>query len=141
MPVLLAASTGLRRGEVLALRWKDLDMDKGTLRVAQVVELVGGKLSLKEPKTERSRRTIALPDRLVAALRSYRREQAEHCLKLGCGRFELVFPTWEGKLRNPSFFTKAFSREVIAAKLPRVTFHGLRHTHITHYSAAACRCM
>jgi integrase len=132
MPVLLAASTGMRRGEVLALRWKDLDLDKATLKVVQVVELVGGNVSLKEPKTERSRRTIALPDRLVQELRTHRKEQMEFCLKLGVGRFELVFPHWDGSLRNPSHFTKAFSREVTSAKLPHVTFHGLRHTHITH---------
>ncbi len=132
MPVVLAASTGMRRGEVLGLHWQDVSLDAATLQVAQVVELVGGKVSLKEPKTERSRRTIALPERLVQELRSYRKEQWEHCLKLGVGKLELVFPTWAGELRNPSHFTKAFSREVIAAKLPHVTFHGLRHTHITH---------
>jgi len=131
-PVLLAASTGMRRGEVLALRWKNVDLDKATLEVAQVVELVGAKLSVKEPKTDRSRRTIALPARLVEELRSYRKEQLEYCFKLGVGRFELVFPNWDGSLRNPSHFTKAFSREVAAAKIPHVTFHGLRHTHITH---------
>lgn len=131
-PVLLAASTGMRRGEVLGVRWKDLDLDKATLEVAQVVELVAGKMTLKEPKTDRSWRTIALPDRLVQELRTYRKEQAEYCLKLGVGRFELMFPNWDGSLRNPSHFTKAFSREVVAAKLPHVTFHGLRHTHITH---------
>jgi integrase len=131
-PVLLAASTGMRRGEVLALRWEDVNLDKAILGVAQVVELVGGKLSVKEPKTERSRRTIALPARLVEELRSYRKEQLEYCLKIGVGRFELVFPNWDGSLRNPAHFTKAFSREVVAAKLPHVTFHGLRHTHITH---------
>jgi integrase len=79
-----------------------------------------------------SKRTIALPDRLVQELRTHRKEQLEYCLKVGVGRFELLFPTWDGSLRNPSHFTKAFSREVIAAKLPHVTFHGLRHTHITH---------
>ncbi len=132
MPVMLAASTGMRRGEVLGLHWKAVDLDQATLQVTQVVELVGGKVSLKEPKTERSRRTIALPDRLVQELRTYRKEQWELCLKLGVGKFELVFPNWDGQLRNPSHFTKAFSREVAAAKLPHVTFHGLRHTHITH---------
>jgi integrase len=69
---------------------------------------------------------------LVEELRSYRKEQWEYCLKLGVGRFELLFPNWDGSLRNPAHFTKAFSREVSAAKLPHVTFHGLRHTHITH---------
>ena len=68
MPVMLAASTAMRRGEVLAVRWRDIDFDKATLQVAQVVELVARKVSLKKPKTERSRRSIALPDRLVEEL-------------------------------------------------------------------------
>lgn len=133
MPVLLAASTGMRRGEVLAVRWCDIDLDRAELQVAQVAELVARKVSIKEPKTERSRRTITLPERLVEELRSWRKEHSSLCLGLGLGKVELIFPRWpDGKLINPSHFTKAFSREVAAAKLPHVTFHGLRHTHITH---------
>jgi integrase len=134
MPVMVAASTGMRRGEVLALRWRDLDLDAASLQVAQVVELTKQGIALKEPKTDRSRRTIALPARLVQELRSHRREQSETRLRFGLGKDErdLVFPSWDWKVRNPSHFTKEFSREVAAAKLPRVTFHGLRHTHITH---------
>lgn len=134
MPVLLASSTGMRRGEVLALRWQDVDFERTTLRVAQVVEQTTGALKLKEPKTERSRRTIALPDRLMQDLRQHRREQAAWRLKMGLGKDkqDLVFPAWDGELRTPSIFSKDFSREIAVAKLPRVTFHGLRHTHITH---------
>jgi len=58
MPVLLTAATGLRRGELLALRWSDVDLSAATLRVAQVMEFVGSKISFKAPKTERSRRTM-----------------------------------------------------------------------------------
>ena len=65
-------------------------------------------------------------------LRAHRKRNGSIASSLGCGRFELVFPTWDGKLLHPAHFTKAFSREVAAAKLPHVTFHGLRHTHITH---------
>jgi len=133
MPVMLAVSTGMRRGEVLAVRWRDIDLDRAALQVGQVVEFVGKKVTLKEPKTERSRRSIALPDRLVEELKAYRKEHARLCLGLGLGKVDLVFPHWpDGKLINPSHFTKAFSREAEAAKLWRVTFHGLRHTHITH---------
>ena len=131
MPVLLAASTGLRRSEVLGLRWQDVDFDKATLQVAQVVELVGWQASLKEPKTDRSKRTVVLPRRLVADLKSHRKAQAEHCLKLGCGRFELVFPTWDGKLQNPNNFSKQFADAAAGAKLP-ISFHSLRHSHISH---------
>jgi integrase len=56
MPTLLAAYTGLRRGEVLGLRWRDIDFDAGTLQVAQAVEIISGKVRLVEPKTERRRR-------------------------------------------------------------------------------------
>ena len=132
MPVLLAVSTGLRRGELLALRWQDINFEKATLQVAQVIELVGWQMSLKEPKTERSRRSIALSTRVVQELRHHRKTQAEECLRLGCSRFELVFPHWDGTIRNPNNFSKQFADEAAAAKLPHITFHGLRHTHITH---------
>ena len=132
MPVLLAASTGLRRSEVLGLRWSDINMDKATLAVAQVVELVGWEVTLKEPKTDYSRRTLILPAQLVEQLKAHRKAQAEHCLKLGCSRFDLVFPTWDGKLLNPNNFSKQFADAAAAARLPHITFHGLRHTHLTH---------
>ena len=120
------------RGELLALRWQDINFEKATLQVAQVIELVGWKMSLKEPKTERSRRSIALSTRVVQELRHHRKTQAEECLRLGCSRFELVFPLWDGTIRNPNNFSKQFADEAAAAKLPHITFHGLRHTHITH---------
>lgn len=135
MPVVLAAGTGMRRGEVLALRWRDVDFAKATLQVAQVVEQTKkGGITIKEPKTERSRRTIALPATLVTELREHRRGQAEFRLKLGLGRDErdLVFPSLDWTVRSPRDFTKQFGREAAAAGVPHVTFHGLRHTHITH---------
>lgn len=132
MPVLLTASTGLRRGEVLALYWADVDLDRATLRVAQVVEFVGTKISFKAPKTERSRRTIALPASVVTELRAHRKDQWEHCLKLGVGRFDLVFPRWDGRVRDPDRFGDTFSRLAKEAGV-RCSFHGLRHTFvITH---------
>jgi integrase len=134
MPVLMAASTGMRRGEVLALRWKDIDLDRATLQIAQVVEQTKGGVTMKEPKTDSSRRTIALPARLVTELRRHRKELAEIRLKLGLGKSnnDLAFPTWEGFLRSPRPFSKEFAREAEAAGVGHVTFHGLRHTHITH---------
>jgi integrase len=134
MPVMMAASTGMRRGEILALRWKDIDLDRATLHVAQVVEQTKAGITLKEPRTDRSRRTIALPARLVQELRHHRKEQAELRLKLGLGKSDsdLAFPTWEGVIRSPRPFSKEFAREAEAAGVPHVTFHGLRHTHITH---------
>ena len=65
LPALVGAYTGLRRGEICGLRWRDLDLDKGTLRVSQQVQNIGGKLVLLVPKTDRSRRTIRLPTSLL----------------------------------------------------------------------------
>lgn len=132
MPTLVAASTGLRRGEVLGLRWRDLDFDKGTLHVAQAVEIVGGKLGVKQPKTERSARTIKLPPSLVPDLEHHRKEQLEQRLKVGLGgRPDLVFTSPLGEMLHPDTLSEAFSAKVRAAGLKRIAFHGLRHTHIT----------
>ncbi|MCO6050642.1 site-specific integrase [Mesorhizobium sp. RP14(2022)] len=134
MPVMVAASTGMRRGEVLALRWRDVDFDALTLQVRQVVEETKEGVRVKEPKTDRGRRTISLPARLVAELKRHKKEIAELRLKLGMGKanHDLVFPTIDGGMRAPRPFSKEFAREAKAAGVPHVTFHGLRHTHITH---------
>ena len=101
MPTLLAANTGMRRGEVLGLRWHDVDFTKGTLEVAQAVEEVAGKLSVKKPKTDRSARTIKLPASLLTELERHRKEQLEQRLKLGLGgRPELVFTSPLGEMLN-----------------------------------------
>jgi integrase len=111
---------------LFGLRWRDVDLESGSLQVTQVVEQTKSGVSIKEPKTERSRRTIILPPRLVQELRTHRIEQAAWRLRLGLGKDarELVFPVWDGKLWWPRAFTKAFTREVKAAKLPHVTFTG-----------------
>lgn len=135
VPVMVAVATGMRRGEVLGLRWKDIDLASAALSVAQVLELTREGVTVKAPKTERSRRTIALPSRVVEELKSHKKAQAEFRLKLGLGRDErdLVFPApIEGGYWNPSTFGRLFAREADAAKVGHVTFHGLRHTHITN---------
>jgi len=83
MPLLTALSTGLRRGEIIALRWHDLDLAKGKLQVARSVEELNGKFQFKEPKTERSRRTIDVPTLLVEALKLHKKDQSEMRLRLG----------------------------------------------------------
>lgn len=133
MPALLAACTGLRRGEVLALRWRDIDLAKATLQVAQQVEVIDGKLNVREPKTDRSRRTIKVPAGLLSELTRHRKEQSALRLQLGLGkdRADLVFTTPLGAMIDPTTFSETFAREAAAAG-KRITFHGLRHTHITH---------
>ena len=132
LPALLSAYTGLRRGEVCGLRWRDLDLDKGTLHVAQQVQNIGGELVTLVPKTDRSRRTIRVPVTVMSALKEHRKAQAEHRLQLGLGKdtLDLVFADALGRRLDPDAFSKNFAAE--AAAIKRVTFHTLRHTHITY---------
>lgn len=102
MPVLVAISTGMRRGEIIALRWSDLDLAKGTLQVARSVEEVDGTFRFKSPKTDRSCRTIKLPGSLLEQLGRHRKEQSALRLRLGLGKdaTDLVLTTPEGSMLN-----------------------------------------
>jgi len=134
MPTLVAAYTGLRRGEVLGLRWRDIDMAAGTLQVTQSVEIIRGNLTIAEPKSDRSRRIVSLPTSLVRELTRHRKEQAAMRLQLGLGRdaADLVFTSAEGAMISPDVFSTMFGTKVRAAGVKHTKFHGLRHFHITH---------
>ncbi|HET7448022.1 MAG TPA: site-specific integrase [Methyloceanibacter sp.] len=94
--------------------------------------MVCGKLNVKPPKTARSARTIRLPGSLIPELEHHRKEQLEHRLKLGLGgRPELVCMSPLGFVMDPNYVSDAFVKEAAAAGLKPITFHGLRHTHIT----------
>jgi integrase len=131
MPTLLAAYTGMRRGEVLGLRWRDIDFDKSTLQVAQTMEVIGGKVRVTSPKTDRSSRTINLPASLLPELTEHRKDQAALRLKLGLGKPDLVFTSPDGKPIHPVAFCNAFTHKTRAAGL-KTKFHALRHLHITY---------
>src|SRR5258708_5525068 len=86
LPVLVSLTTGVRRSELLALRWSDVDLDAGHLTINQALERIKGKVGFKSPKTRTSRRTITLPAACVTALREYKVRQAELRLAIGMGR-------------------------------------------------------
>lgn len=134
LPTLVAVTTGMRRGELLGLRWSDADLKAGTLTVNQSLERIKGVVNFKAPETRTSRRTITLPAATVEALKEHFRVQAEHRLRLGLGRDPrgLVFARPDGQPLDADALTKAFGRLVAALKLTPITFHGLRHTHISH---------
>jgi integrase len=134
VPIALALATGLRRGELLALRWSDVDLEAGSLRVVQSLEQTDEGLRFKAPKTKRSRRTIALPAAAVELLQRHKAEQAKERLALGIGKNTggLVFTQISGEPVKPDAFTKEFGRLVKRAGVQPITFHGLRHTHITN---------
>ena len=128
----IALATGMRRGELLALRWQDCDLDGATLKVERALEQTKrGGLVFKPPKTRYGRRTISLPPSTVTELRTHRKSQAEQRLALGLGKApedSLVFATWDGSTRSPNALTKEWALAMKAAGI-RATFHSLRHTH------------
>ncbi len=135
--VLLAATTGMRRGEILALRWRDLDLERRTLSVVRTLEETKKGLSFKEPKTERSRRTIMLPQVSVEALRRHRAKQASDRLRAGraWADHDLVCTDALGEPIRPDYLTHAFTKLVARLGL-NVRFHDLRHSHMSHLLAA-----
>ena len=132
IPVLLALATGMRRGEVLGLRWSDIDFAAGSLAVRQTFQEAEGTRIFKEPKTPKSRRVIALPTVALDALRQHHARQAEVKLLLG-GRYDdhdLVCTQAAGAPWWSSGFDRAFRRAKKGTGID-VRFHDLRHTHAT----------
>jgi integrase len=132
-PVMLALSTGMRRGEVLAVRWKNVDLERGTLRVMESLEQTKTGIRFKPPKTGRHR-VITLPAYAVEDLRRLKRQQAEELLALGVRPTgdTLLCARADGKPHQPLSLTYEFARFMGRVKdLPRVRFHDLRHTHAT----------
>jgi len=134
LPVLLAVTTGMRRGEILGLRWKDIDLDKKRFYIRQIViETRENGIEVKQPKTDASSRTIALPQIAIEAIKKYRVEQAELCLQLGKGLTpeSMLFDEYSG-LNIPNRITVNFRSFIKSHGFKHVTFHDLRHTHATH---------
>jgi len=126
--------TGLRRGELLALRWRNLDLGSGKLSVVETAYKLGtGEYRIKEPKTLHSRRTVVLPSSLVELLTAYRFDQELLRIQLGIGlgADDFVFSRPDGSPVNPSAVTLAFRRILRKAGVKDVRIHDLRHTHAT----------
>jgi len=130
---LLAASTGMRRGEVLGLRWDDVDLDNNILSVRHTVVMAGSAVQISDPKTLRSRRTIDLDTRTVRELHGWRAKQNADRLRWGALWHDhgLVVTREDGTWVRPDSWTAAFDRHVRDARLPRLRLHDLRHTHAT----------
>lgn len=129
--IALAVVGGLRRGELLALRWQDVNFDKSTISINQNLQRVKGEgLSFKSPKTKKSKRTIALPNDLMELLKQYKIEQNTHRLSVGdlWEDNDLVFTGNFGKPMSPDYISEKFKVFVEQHDLPPVTLHGLRHS-------------
>jgi integrase len=128
--VMAALTTGMRSGELLALRWEDVDLESASLRVSHSLQRMGGNLILVETKTRRSRRTVPLPSVAVEALKVQRRRQLEAKLLAGPRWLEggFVFTSSLGTPLDASNVLHRFQRLLAAADLPRMRFHDLRHS-------------
>lgn len=134
----LVATTGLRRAEALALRWRDVDLDEARLTIRETVTVADGVVIWQDDaKSRDSERTIALDARTGAVLREHRKQQAEQ--RRACGSawstderdHGLLFTRPDGRFIPPRSASRMFTRRVDAAGLPRIGVHGLRHTWAT----------
>lgn len=129
----VALTMGLRQGEALGLCWKEVDLDMGYLRVSKQLQRFGGETRLVEPKTTRSRRTLALPASIARALKEHRDRQLEERSAAGDKWTEtgLVFTTSKGQSIDATKISKDFHRHLDRAGLAQRRFHDLRHSCAT----------
>jgi integrase len=130
----LMLTSGLRRGEALALQWDDIDFDASTVSISKALVQVNGVPTMSKPKTQKSYRTIALGEGTVQALRAHRRRQTEERLAadewVDPGH---IFTRLDGSAVRPDRAYVCFKRIVEREGLPWITLHGLRHTMASRY--------
>jgi integrase len=129
----VALFTGMRLGEVLALRWGRIDLDGKTISVREALESTKARgIRFKTPRSKAGRRAITLPEIVVDALREHRKCQLEMRMQLGAGRLPgdaLLFANIDGKPLQPSNVSSDWGEVAGRIGVPGATFHGLRHTH------------
>jgi integrase len=123
----LAAHTGMRHGEVVGLKWSDLDIARSRLSISRSLQNVGGKPVEFGVKTRTSRRTVELDRHTRDVLVLWRRHLQRDCLPHGSD--DWMFCNTRGRFLNPDSITQLFDRVVQWSELPRIRFHDLRHTH------------
>ena len=133
IPTILAALCGLRRGEIAALRWRNVNLSTGQLSVVESAEQTKAGVHYKEPKSGRAR-TVALSASVKRELNAHRMRQAEELLKLGIRQSDELFVVMQaaGMPLQPNSLTHEWVRLLSSCNLPRIRFHDLRHAHATH---------
>jgi integrase len=127
----VAAHTGMRRGEILGLRWGDVDLDVARLSVRQALVSVAYEVDVSDVKTGSGRRTIDLDPGTVDELRLWRKQRSEERGGRGPSDAELVFTKDDGQQIHPDSFSQTFDRKVAKLPVPAISLHDLRHTHAT----------
>ena len=136
----LALFTGMRRGEIVGLKWSDINFDKQCLSVKRSIYKPRGEKSIeKEPKSHSSIRTIAIPNRLCETLKDYKESQEEYSLSLAAWKnLYYVFTDDIGNVMNPQTPTKQFSHFLARHDIRHLKFHCLRHTSATILLSNGC---
>jgi integrase len=138
VPTILAVLCGLRRGEIAALRWGNVDLASGQLAVVQSAEQTRAGVRYKEPKSGRAR-TVALSGTVVSELKAHRIQQAQQLLIVGkrLSDEDFVVAQADGSPLRPHSLGQEWVRFLARdANLPRIRFHDLRHAHATHLLAS-----
>ncbi|WP_436711839.1 tyrosine-type recombinase/integrase [Brevibacillus formosus] len=131
---LLAIYTGMRRGEILALKWKDCMLDEGKISVSKTLSYVSGQgIVIQETKTGRSNRVISLSNSLIEELIRHRSIQQEDRRLFGDGYLDqdFIIAKNDGEPLNPHYVHNHFKKLVKKLEIPEIRFHDLRHTHAT----------
>lgn len=137
----VALFTGCRRGEIVGLKWADIDFENQRISVKRsIYKLSDGKAREKEPKSKTSIRTISIPERLCKTLTEYRLQQNRHIAYLGDSwkNLDYVFTEEDGYVMNPQTPTKQFDHFLKRHGIRHLKFHGLRHTSATMLLANGC---
>lgn len=148
--VRLALLIGARRGEICALRWSDIDLEKGTISINRTVQFIPGTgLVFNPPKTKRSRRCIRIGSDCVELLREYQRYQKAERFRIGSawvrkvtlenGKVvdnDMLFTKWDGEPMDLDIISTWFPKFLTEHGLPQVHFHSLRHTNVSILIAA-----
>ncbi len=128
----LALFTGMRQGEILGLRWKDIDFDKKTITIRQTLTHYGKTLK-SGAKTIAGERIISMPEQLITILKNHRKQYA--AFKMATENFVdmdlVIYNLKNGSTVFPSNLTKAYIKDVKRSGLPHIRFHDMRHTHVT----------
>jgi integrase len=139
IPTILGMMCGLRRGEIVALRWHSVDLDRGQLAVVASTEQLAGKRNCREKETKGKRhRTIALSKQVVAELRAHRTRQAEELLRIGLRleRHQHVVAKEDSSPLQPRSLTQEWKRLLGVHTLKRIKLHSTRHSHASHLLAS-----
>jgi integrase len=127
---LLLATLGLRRGELLGLRWPDVDLTTGRIAIRNTLVMVDGKPAMAEPKTAKGHRSLTLAPQVLEAVRTHRAHQAAERLSWGVDYTDsgLVITTEDGRPMHPETLTGLFVRQTKRVGLPPIRLHDLRHS-------------